>query len=420
MKVLVNDRLLFRPLTGAGYYLANVVTHWPREARVELVGYHSQCVLGLDSIPALPARPTRLDELRPVKLRPLAELVPPTPSWFSHLWAWTRPARDRLYHQRMRWEYQWGDYRAFFEPNCLPMSYLPPTVTTIHDVSVLEYPQLHPQERVAAWEKNVQRALRWTDHWVCYSEATASGLHRVLGVAPESIAVIPLASRWGQPTDDWPLAALRARLGLPERYLVCLGTIEPRKNIHRLLDAFATRSPAWRRRTPLVLVGMAGWGDREYWRSLREHPMAAHVFFTGYLNDAQAAGTVRGAAALLYPSIYEGFGMPPLEAMTLGVPVAASTAASVREVCAGAATLIDAADTEGWGEAMEALAEPGPLRDRRIHQGRRQAAQYSWRTTARRHHDLLEQLGNSVASATRRNRPALSASLQETALTGSY
>src|SRR5205807_549804 len=129
------------------------------------------------------------------------------------------------------------------------------------------------------------------------------------------------------------------------------------------------RPPAWRDHTPLLLAGMAGWGDEAFWRSLREHPMARYVFTTGYLSDAQAAAVVRGAAALLYPSLYEGFGLPPLEAMTLGVPVAASQAASVREVCADAAPCIDPGDTDAWAEWMARLSEPGPERDLQVEKG---------------------------------------------------
>jgi alpha-1,3-rhamnosyl/mannosyltransferase len=179
---------------------------------------------------------------------------------------------------------------------------------------------------------------------------------------------------------------------LPPRYLLCLGTIEPRKNILRLLDAYHRLPRSWRGANPLILAGMPGWGAESFWTTLRDHPVAPEVLRTGFLTDAQVAGLVRCAKALLYPSLYEGFGLPPLEAMALGVPTAVSTTPAVREVCAGASLLVDPEDVEAWSQVMVRISSQGAERDRLIEQGWERARQFQWSRVAERHAALIERI----------------------------
>jgi alpha-1,3-rhamnosyl/mannosyltransferase len=175
-----------------------------------------------------------------------------------------------------------------------------------------------------------------------------------------------------------------------------VGTIEPRKNLLNLLDAYARRPKAWRAQVPLILVGMPGWGNEAFWRALREHRVAGEVWMTGYLPDAYAAAVVAGAQGLFYPSFYEGFGLPVLEAMSLGVPVAASTADSVREVCGDAALLVHPDNTHGWSDALARLSETGEERDRLTDAGRGRSAHFRWETVA----DMYQQLFGRLTPST--------------------
>ena len=120
--------------------------------------------------------------------------------------------------------------------------------------------------------------------------------------------------------------------------------------------------------------------------------MAESVLATGYLSDVQTAAVVAAARAMVYPSLYEGFGLPLLEAMSLGVPTAVSTAPSLVEVCGDAAMRVDAEDTEAWTETMLLLSEGDDQRTDLMERGRKRAAAYSWRSTAQRHHDVLDRV----------------------------
>lgn len=388
-EILVNDRLLRHPLTGIGYYLTSLVSSWPRDADVRLVGFHSQRFLRRSRIPGHAWMREHLQEPKPLRLQPLAAIQAPPPPLRQRLLGWTRPARDALYQWLMRRDFRRQHYAAFFEPNCLPLCDCSPLVTTMSDLSVLECPQYHPPERVEVWKRNLANALAWTRRWICFSHATAQTMARLLGLADDHISVIPLASRWADLPADWNPRALRAGLGLPEHYIVAVGTIEPRKNLLNLLDAYARQPRSWRARTPLILVGMPGWGNDAFWRALREHRVADEVWMTGYLPDLHAAAVVAGARALFFPSFYEGFGLPVLEAMSLGVPVAASTAESVREICGNTALLVHPNDNDAWTRALPRLTEPGAERDRLIEAGRRRSAAFRWSTTAEMHHELF-------------------------------
>ncbi len=390
-RFLVNDRILSVARTGVGQYLASVVAHWPDHPQVELVGFYFR-KLKHREIPATRFHFPALAQVPAIKLRSLTQVGPGRASRWRQLLGWLRPPRESYYWMRVQRERRHGVYAGFFEPNHLIVADVRPIVASVMDLSVLECPQYHPADRVAFWKRHLDDGLRWTGHWICISQATAKAMQRVLGVSPHAQTVIPLASRWGTPPTDWTPETARRRLRLPPRYLLYMGTIEPRKNILRILDAYAARSRTWREHTPLLLAGMPGWGDAVFWRSLREHPMAAHAFTTGYLTDAQAAATVFGASALVYPSLYEGFGLPPLEAMVLGVPVAASTAESVREVCADAAVCLDPEHTQAWGDWLEKLSEPGDQRQALIARGLKRAKDFSWELTAQAHHDLLLRL----------------------------
>ncbi len=391
-RVLTNDRILLNPKSGVRVYLEQLLAHWPERPAVELVGMFTQVIGRRRSMPAAPFVFPDLASVEPIPLRPLPAILDRSDGLRARTVRRLRPMLYAMDGALVRGVSRVTRYCGFFEPNHIPLANLRPTVTTVHDLSVLDTPQFHPPQRVTHWRKHLERAVEWTAHWICISEATAGALHRLLGIARERITVIPLASRWSDPPPEWTPQRVRSALHLPDRYLVCLSTIEPRKNILRLLDAYGRLDADRRRRVRLVLAGAAGWGDDDFWESLRAHPMAQSVLATGYLSDGQTAAVVAAACAMVYPSLYEGFGLPPLEAMSLGVPTAVSTAPSLVEVCGDAALRVDAEDTEAWTDAMLLLSEADDKRNDLIERGRERAAAYSWRVTAQCHHDVLDRV----------------------------
>lgn len=385
IRVLVDDGCLAGARTGVGQYLASILDHWPNHPSVELCCPHRAAC---GAFPATPAA-----TLGPVRLRPLAAIGDPRTSLRRRIARfkprWWHQARSAKLTRRFHRE----RFDLFFEPNCIAVDQVRPTVTAMMDLSVLELPETHPWDRRRYWEWFLPSTIAHTAHWIAISGATASAMQRLLGIPRNKIAVVPLASRWAvRESSAGERQRLRVRLGLPDRYVLCLGTIEPRKNVLRLLDAYLDRPATWRSRTKLILAGMPGWGPKEFWRRLRAHPAAREVLFTGYLEDERSAAMVQAARALVYPSLYEGFGLPAVEAMALGTPVVASDIPSLQEACGEAARLVSPEDPAALGEAIESICEPGLSREILVEAGRRQAGRYSWSAAAAAHHDLFARI----------------------------
>jgi len=283
-------------------------------------------------------------------------------------------------------------YCAYWEPNHLAARCNGPTVTTILDLSVLEHPRWHPSDRVAQWRADLARSIGNTDAFIAISEFTKSRMVNLLRIDAERITAAPLAGRpLPYPRVD-SLDLARARAGLPETYLLHLGTLEPRKNLAVLLDAYRRLPTKMRHRCPLILAGGAGWGEPAFWTRLLTHPVADEVLATGYVSDPAAAILLAGATAVMVPSLYEGFGLPILEAMACSAPVVCSTAKAFVEVAGDAAAMCDPSDTGAWTRAMRRAIEDDDWRRKAGAAGAERAKQFSWRRTARLHAEVFRKL----------------------------
>jgi glycosyltransferase involved in cell wall biosynthesis len=240
----------------------------------------------------------------------------------------------------------------------------------------------------------VQRA----DFIIADSENTRNDLVVLMGVAPTSIAVVPggVEPRFVPVSDPGLLAAARERVGVGETpFVLAIGVIEPRKNLNRLMDAFAQlkQRPCVPRDLKLVLAGGRGW----LFDGIYEHQAASlvrdDILMPGYIADDLLPALYSAAEVLAFPSLYEGFGLPILEAMACGTPVVASRASCLPEVAEGAALLVEPDNVEGLAVALEqALCDP-ELRAQLIQDGRERAAQYTWQRAAERLLDVYRSLG---------------------------
>jgi glycosyltransferase involved in cell wall biosynthesis len=258
---------------------------------------------------------------------------------------------------------------------------LPPTaraggVVTVHDLAFLRFPDTVTGD-VAHYRTLVPRALRRARAVVTVSEAIAGELRAEYGAGLPRLVVAPngVDAEWAgaEPASDGDLQ----RLGIPHRYLLFVGNLEPRKNLGTLLRAHAAARGQDPSTPPLVLVGPAGWGDR--WQGTAPDPR--DVVLAGYLSGPDLRRVVARAAAVCMPSRYEGFGLPVLEALAAGRPVLASDIPAHREIAAAQATLLPADDVDAWAGALAAPeAAAGTEAGRRAH-----AAAYTWRRSARAH-----------------------------------
>lgn len=258
-----------------------------------------------------------------------------------------------------------------------------PTVLTVHDLIFRRLPEHH--KRLNRWYLNATLPLycRRATHIIAVSEATRQDLIAAYAVPPEKITVIlEAADPQFRPQPPARVAAVRARYALPERYLLFVSTIEPRKNLVRLLHAW---EPLYRagEAPPLVIVGKRGWLADAFYAALETSPAREGVIFTGYVADGDLPALYTAATVFVFPSLYEGFGLPPLEALACGAPVLCSATSSLPEVVGDAALMIDPTDVEAIREGLRHLLADGALRADLRERGLRRAAGFSWERAAR-------------------------------------
>jgi glycosyltransferase involved in cell wall biosynthesis len=259
-----------------------------------------------------------------------------------------------------------------------------PTVMTLHDMSLLLYPDGHPAHRVATMRPLLRAVARRATAVITLTESAKRDAVSVLSLDPERIHVVPAApaASFRPIQDAAALAGVAARHGLEPGFLLYVGTIEPRKNLERLVEAFA----ALRRDGfghPLVLAGSRGWKEEGLLRRIDALGPGASVRLIGYVPDDELPALMNVAGAFVYPSLYEGFGLPIVEALACGTPTVTSDRGAMAEVAGDAALLADPEDTEALRDALAVALHDEPTRRRLREAGPRRAAAFDWGRAAR-------------------------------------
>jgi len=257
-----------------------------------------------------------------------------------------------------------------------------PTVLTVHDLIFHIFPQHH--KRLNYWYLNAALPLycRRASAVIAVSEATKADLVRLYGLDPAKITVVHEAAEpHFTPALPDQVQAVRARYQLPDRYLLHVGTIEPRKNLDRLLDALH-RLRAGGEDVRLVIVGSKGWLYHSFFQRLEDLALGDAVAMPGYVPDADLPAVYSGARLAVMPSLYEGFGLPVLEAMACGTPVACSHTSSLPEVGGDAARYFDPTDVATMADAIQAVWNDQSLRESMRQAGLARAARFSWARAA--------------------------------------
>ncbi len=257
-----------------------------------------------------------------------------------------------------------------------------PTILTVHDLIFHHLPEHH--KLLNRWYLNLAMPLfcRRADHIIAVSEATRRDLLKLYRLPPEKITVIYEAADAhfrAQPLEV--VAEVRARYQLPERYLLYVGTIEPRKNLTRLLYVWEHLYAA-HEAPPLVIVGKPGWLASDFFAALENCTFHDYVLLTGYVDDEDLPAIYAGATAFVFPSLYEGFGFPPLEAMACGTPVACSNTSSLPEVVGDAALTFSPNNVNAMTEALRRILNDEALQAELRARGLQQATRFSWAQTA--------------------------------------
>lgn len=266
------------------------------------------------------------------------------------------------------------------------------TVLTVHDLIFERFPQYHRVKNYLYLHTAMPLFCRRADALIAISEVTKRDLVELYRIPPERIVVIPeAAASQFQPQPPEAVERARRRYSLPKRYLLTVGTIEPRKNLTRLAQACG---PLFEEdlAEALIVVGARGWLEGEFFRYLAECPWRERIILLGHVADADLPALYAGAAVTIQPSLYEGFGLPILEAMACGSPVCASLASSLPEVGGEAALYFDPFVPEHMTDVVRLVLTDGALAEEMRRKGLERAKQYSWERTARQTIALYEQL----------------------------
>jgi glycosyltransferase involved in cell wall biosynthesis len=263
-----------------------------------------------------------------------------------------------------------------------------PVVVSIHDLSFEHLPQTFKRRSRTQLRLTVRHSARRAARIISLSEHGRRDIIETYGITAERVSAIPLAapSHFAPVHDNRELQRVRHNYGIDGDYILTVGSIQPRKNLARLVQAYASlRGNKSADKLPkLVLVGKSGWLYDDTLRALKETGVADTVVLTGYVPQEDLPALYSGALCFVYPSYFEGFGLPPLEAMKCGAPVIVGNKTSLPEVVADAALTVDPFDVEAIASAMQRVIESPALREELSIKGQARAETFDWRETARK------------------------------------
>jgi len=374
MRIALNARILQAPRTGIGNYVAELANALASEPDIELALFHGW---GWSSVLPEAAMPGYS------RLTPLLRQIPGA-------------------YQARRWleQKRFDQGRAqtidlYHEPSLWPLSFDGPTIITLHDLTHLHYPETQPPSRLREIERRLANGVQQASLIICDSQYIADEAQAHFGLPAERFVVAPLgvAARFHPRTPEAIDAVLKAHGVEAREYFLCVGTLEPRKNLTLALRAHARLPESVRQRFPLLIVGMAGWQREQFSEELHQALACGHVCLLGYLPDEQVAQLLAGARALIFPSLYEGFGLPVLQAMASGTPVILTRRSAMPEVAGAAGNYIESDDPDGLRDAMSRLIDDQAYWQVCTDAGLQQARLFTWercaKVTARAYHQAM-------------------------------
>lgn len=296
-------------------------------------------------------------------------------------------------HLRLSWEMAANPPEVLFVPaHVLPLLHPRRSVCTIHDLGYWKHPEAHTRGQRAYLDWSTRWNARQSAHLVVDSKATKADLSARYGVPPDKMTVVYPGRNetLSRVADETLHRSLRSRLGIGERYIAYVGTLQPRKNLVRLVEAFARmRDPELQ----LVLAGRRGWMADPIYRRVEELGLMDAVVFPGYVRDEDLPVLLSGAVVFAFPSLYEGFGFPVLEAQACGTAVVASNTSSVPEVAGHAAQYVDPHDIASIAEGLHRVVHDESQRHELEDRGLANVQRFSWRRAASEVLAVLEQVG---------------------------
>ena len=277
-------------------------------------------------------------------------------------------------------------FDVYFEPNFIPIN-IPARrkVVTVADFSFITHPECHPKERMDYFSSKFWPRIKKADHVVFISEFIRQYGIENFGFSPENSTAIPLGVQHEhfRLLASEELGGVRQRHQLPEKFILFVGSLEPRKNLERMLRSYLSLPRVLRDEYRCVLVGGSGWNNEEIQKLIDANP--EHLLRLGYVSDEDLPKLYNLSSLFLFASLYEGFGLPALEAMACGCPVLSSNITSLPEVCGDAALLVDPYDSEAIRDGMMRILEDSSLASQFSDKGIEHVKRFTWDQCAREH-----------------------------------
>lgn len=300
---------------------------------------------------------------------------------------------------RRIWRYVPIPYQVMFPGNVdvsvffnfiVPPSIKGHVVTVVHDLTYLRYPETMKRSNLTHLRRGISYSINRSDKIITVSEFSKRELQRLLGVPEEKIEIVYNApSLIGESAD---YADVSRKFKIQREYILFVGTIEPRKNVERLLKAFEILKSKYHIPHQLILAGGKGWNDKSIFQTAQSINCADDVVFTGYVSSAEKNTLYQRASVFVFPSIYEGFGIPPLEAMCHGCPVVCADTASLPEVVGDAAELVNPENVENIADGIFRVLSSDNYRQELTKRGYDRAKTFSWETSAHRLTEVCKNL----------------------------
>ncbi len=375
MKIVIDTIPLMSPLTGIGnyiYQIAKTLRTIDHGNRYEYYyGYYTKRLLTHDDFHLKPFSWLK----NSIKKNSLAYSI-------------ARRMKDLMASTRKGFD-------IYFEPNFVPLDIMAKkTVITVPDFSFKLHPEWHPIERINYFEKYFWQKIGRADKVIFISDYIKKCAVNDYKFSDHNLTTIHLGfdKNIFRSYERNELGAVKAKYGLPDNFILFVGSVEPRKNLKSLIVGYMSLNEIIRKNFKIVLSGFKGWNNKEIMELLRQ--VNKDVIYLGYVPNSELGKLYNLAALFVYPSLYEGFGLPPLEAMACGCPVVVSNVASLPEVCGDAAYYVDPYNVESIAEGMYKVLTDNSLRETLIKKGLERVKLFSWEKSAKEHLKVFEDVLN--------------------------
>ena len=392
MKIIFSVDAITRPLTGIGRYAWELAKRLPGSDCIqEVIFFSNGKFVSYDELLSIgdssPVNAARIQWRVLSTLRRGLARFPIASSAYGKF----QPVAGKI---RLK---PYGDY-LFHSPNYLLPPHDGPAIATIHDLSIFSHPEWHPETRARRLNRAIGKTLRKAAHLITDTETVRQEVIDYFSWPFDKVTAIPLGvGDTFYRREPSEIISILGKFGLIHgAYSLCVGTIEPRKNIERLIRAFEKLPVTLQQSYPLVLVGDRGWNSKGIHKTIDEGRRKGWLKYLGYVPESHLPALYSGCMAFLYPSLYEGFGLPLLEAMACGVPILTSDISCMPEVAGGAAILVDPADISSITAGIEKALTDEAWRLRAIALGLRKAESMTWDMSVQKTVEVYSRVWNGI------------------------